>query len=408
MSLIRYTRLKIVPLHHASLMNPHCDPVRVLVVDDYPDSLRAMAALLASPDRQVVTAASGEEALRCLLQGDYAVVLLDVKMTGLDGYETAALIRSREKTRQIPIIFLTSNNKELDHVAKGYSHGAVDYLFKPFPPAILRSKVDVFVELAKKTMALTRQNAELERAKKELAERARELARSNTDLEHFAYVASHDLKEPLRMVSSYVKLLARRYKDRLDTDANDFIEFAVHGVNRMERLIQDVLSYSRVGGKRESQIVDSEKVLAGALARLGSGIRDSEALITHDPLPTVLGDVGELTRVFQNLIGNAIKFMRGQAPHIHIGAERQAGPTEGSYDWLFSVQDDGIGIERVYWDRIFLLFQRLHSQAEYEGSGVGLALCKRIIEAHRGRIWLESKVDEGSTFYFTLPAGQTD
>ena len=209
------------------------------------------------------------------------------------------------------------------------------------------------------------------------------------------------------MVSTYVKLLARRYKDRLDTDANDFIEFAVHGVNRMERLIQDVLSYSRVGGTRESQIVDGERVLAGAIARLGSCIRESEALISHDALPTVLGDEAELTRVFQNLIGNAIKFRRGQGPHIHVAAERQAGEAEGSEEWLFSVQDDGIGIERCYWDRIFLLFQRLHSQAEYEGSGVGLALCKRIIEAHRGRIWLESKVDAGSTFYFTLPAAQT-
>jgi two-component system, sensor histidine kinase and response regulator len=389
-------------------MNPEVDQVRVLVVDDHADSLRAMAALLEGPDRQVVTAASGKEALRCLLQGDYAVVLLDVKMTGLDGYETAELIRSREKTRQIPIIFLTSNNKEVEHVAKGYSHGAVDYLFKPFPPEILRSKLDVFVELAKKTVALTRQNQELERAKKELAERARELARSNTDLEHFAYVASHDLKEPLRMVSTYVKLLARRYKDRLDTDANDFIDFAVHGVNRMERLIQDVLSYSRIGGKRESQLVDTEKILAAAVARLASAIRECEALITHDPLPTVLGDEAELTRVFQNLLANAIKFKCGQGPRIHVSADRQPGPTEGRDEWVFSVQDDGIGIERIYWDRIFLLFQRLHSQAEYEGSGVGLALCKRIVEAHRGRIWLESKVREGSTFYFTLPAGQTD
>jgi signal transduction histidine kinase len=387
-------------------MNPDLDQVRVLVVDDHPDSLRAMAALLESPDRQVVTASSGEEGLRCLLQGDYAVVLLDVKMAGLDGYETAALIRERKKTRQIPIIFLTSNNKEVHHVAKGYSHGAVDYLFKPFPPEILRSKVDVFVELAKKTVALTRQNAELERAKQELAERARELARSNTDLERFAYLATHELKEPLRMVSDYVKLLANRYKDRPDIDANDFVDFSVHGVDRMERLISDVLAYSRVGGKREPQIVDCEKVLAGTLARLGSGIRDSEALITHDPLPTVLGDEGELTRVFQNLVGNAIKFRRRQGSRIHVSAERPPRPTDSQDEWVFSVQDDGIGIDRIYWDRIFLLFQRLHSQAEYEGSGVGLALCKRIVEAHSGRIWLDSEVGKGSTFYFSLPAGQ--
>jgi two-component system sensor histidine kinase/response regulator len=389
-------------------MNSELDQVRVLVVDDHPDSLRAMAALLEGADRQVVTAASGEEALRHLLQGEYAVILLDVKMIGLDGYETAALIRSREKTREIPIIFLTSNNKEVDQVAKGYSHGAVDYLFKPFVPEILRSKIDVFVELAKKTAALRRQNQELERAKKDLAERARELARSNADLEHFAYVASHDLKEPLRMVSTYVKLLASRYKDRLDTDANDFIEFAVHGVNRMERLIQDVLAYSRAGGKREPQLVDSTKILEGAIARLASVIRECEAVVTYDVLPTVLGDEGELTRVFQNLLGNAIKFRCDHGPRIHVFAERQRGDAERPDEWLFAVKDDGIGIERVYWDRIFLLFQRLHTQAEYDGSGVGLALCKKIIEAHRGRIWVDSKVGQGSTFYFTLPAGQPD
>jgi signal transduction histidine kinase len=387
-------------------MNPETDQVRVLIVDDHPGSLRAMAALLEGADRQVVTAASGEEALRHLLHGDYAVVLLDVRMTGLDGYETAALIRAREKTREIPIIFLTSNNKEVDHVAKGYSHGAVDYLFKPFAPEILCSKINVFVELAKKTTALTRQNQELERAKKDLAARARELARSNADLEHFAYVASHDLKEPLRMVSTYVNLLANRYKDRLDNDANDFIDFAVHGVNRMERLIQDVLSYSRVGGKREPQLVDSTKILEGAIARLASMIRECDATVTYDSLPMVLGDEGELIRVFQNLLGNAIKFRCRQAPRIHVFAERQRDGTEGIDEWLFAVKDDGIGIEPIYWDRIFLLFQRLHTQAEYEGSGVGLALCKKIVEAHRGRIWVDSKVGEGSTFYFTVPAGQ--
>ena len=387
-------------------MNPETDQVRVLIVDDHAGSLSAMAALLEGADRQVVTAASGEEALRHLLHGDYAVVLLDVRMTGLDGYETAALIRAREKTREIPIIFLTSNNKEVDQVAKGYSHGAVDYLFKPFAPEILCSKINVFVELAKKTAALTRQNQELERAKKDLAARARELARSNADLEHFAYVASHDLKEPLRMVSTYVNLLANRYKDRLDNDANDFIDFAVHGVNRMERLIQDVLSYSRVGGKREPQLVDSTKILEGAIARLASMIRECNATITCDALPMVLGDEGELIRVFQNLLGNAIKFRCGQAPRIHVFAERQREGTEGIDEWLFAVKDDGIGIEPIYWDRIFLLFQRLHTQAEYEGSGVGLALCKKIVEAHRGRIWVDSKVGEGSTFYFTVPAGQ--
>jgi len=256
-------------------------------------------------------------------------------------------------------------------------------------------------------MALSRQNRELESAKRELGERARELARSNADLEQFAYVASHDLKEPLRMVSSYVTLLANRYKDRLDAEANDFIEFAVQGVNRMQRLIQDVLAYSRVGGTREFQMVDCTQVLENAIARLRSAIQDCGAVVAHGPLPVVIGNEGELVRMFQNLLANAIKFRRGQAPRIHVSAERQSRAADAMDHWLFSVEDDGIGIDRQYWDRIFLLFQRLHSQAEYEGSGVGLALCKKIVEAHRGRIWVDSKVGHGSTFYFTLPSGQS-
>jgi len=399
-------------------MSMVAERVQVLVVDDHPQTLAAMKALLEGPDREIVTATSGEEALRYLLHGEYAVVLLDVKMTGIDGYETAALIRAREKTRQIPIVFLTSNNKEAEHVVKGYSQGAVDYIFKPVMPEILLSKVNVFVELANKTLALRRQNQELERAKKELAARADELARSNADLEQFAYAASHDLKEPLRIVSSYVKLLATRYKNQLDSDANDFIDFAVWGVNRMERLIHEVLTYSRVGDTREFQPVEFAKILESALARVQVAVRESNAVVTHDSLPTVIGNEGELIRVVQNLIANAIKFRGPHTPEVHILAERRAPssttrPREvtgmaGSEEWLFSVRDNGIGIDPQYWNKIFILFRRLHNQADYDGSGVGLAMCKKIIEAHHGRIWVQSQPGEGSTFYFTLPVADPD
>jgi PAS domain S-box-containing protein len=237
----------------------------------------------------------------------------------------------------------------------------------------------------------------------ELEERARDLARSNADLEQFAYVASHDLQEPLRMVASYTQLLARRYKGKLDQDADDFIGFAVEGVTRMQRLINDLLAYSRVGTRgREPQPVELEKVMAGARANLATAIAETGAEVSHDPLPGVLGDEGQLVQVLQNLVGNAIKFHReGTPPRVHVGVRREGG------DWQISVRDNGIGIEPAYFERIFVIFQRLNPRERYPGTGIGLAITKKIIERHGGRIWVESTPGEGSTISFTLPATTT-
>jgi light-regulated signal transduction histidine kinase (bacteriophytochrome) len=231
-----------------------------------------------------------------------------------------------------------------------------------------------------------------------LAERARDLARSNADLEQFAYVASHDLQEPLRIVASYNQLLARRYKDRLDPDANEFIAFTVDGVTRMQRLINDLLAYSRVGTRSNAFVeVAMEKVLTFALHNLRDAIADQQAVVTHDPLPTVTGDEGQLTQLLQNLIANAIKFHSAEAPVVHIGVRRDGA------EWIFEVRDNGVGIEPQYFERIFVIFQRLHSTAQYAGTGIGLAVCKKIVERHGGRIWVTSELGHGSTFAFTLP-----
>jgi hypothetical protein len=226
-----------------------------------------------------------------------------------------------------------------------------------------------------------------------------ELQRSNEELQQFAYVASHDLQEPLRMVSSFTQLLARRYKDQLDDDARDFISYAVDGANRMQELINDLLTFSRVNTRGQPFTpTDCNVALGRARANLRMAIEESEALVTNDELPTVMADEGQLTRLFQNLIDNAIKFAGDEPPRVHVSAERAEG------EWVFSVRDNGIGIEPQYRERIFVIFQQLHGPEDYGGTGIGLAICKRIVERHGGRIWVESELGEGSTFHFTLPA----
>ena len=236
------------------------------------------------------------------------------------------------------------------------------------------------------------------RAELELERRVQELARSNADLEQFAYVASHDLQEPLRMVSSYVQLLARRYKGKLDPDADDFIGFTVEGASRMQRLINDLLAYSRVGTRDgDRQEVDLAKVLEVAQSNLEKQIAEQHAVITHDELPKVAGNESQLVQLLQNLISNAIKFHGERAPAIHVSAAQSAA------GWTISVRDNGIGIAPEYFDRIFVIFQRLHPRELYDGTGIGLAIAKRIVERHGGKIWVESSPGEGSTISFTLP-----
>ena len=239
---------------------------------------------------------------------------------------------------------------------------------------------------------------ERKRAEHELSKTILDLERSNKELEQFAYVASHDLQEPLRMVASYTQLLAERYGEQLDDKAKKFIEYAVDGAVRMQRLILDLLTLSRVTTRGSKiQLVDSNVALGMAIASLGESIRESNALVTNDELPQVMADQTQLAQVFQNLISNAIKFRDANPPLIHISA-RADGP-----NWLFSVKDNGIGIDPQYKDRIFEIFQRLHTREEYPGTGIGLALCQRIVNRHGGEIWLDSNPGEGSTFYFTIP-----
>ena len=247
------------------------------------------------------------------------------------------------------------------------------------------------------TFGLTRDITATKDAEEKLVEERNLLARSNAELEQFAYVASHDLQEPLRAVASCVQLLKKRYEGKLDARAEEFITHAVDGTKRMQALITDLLAYSRVGTHiHPFEPTACDTVLAEALANLSVAIQESGAVVQHDPLPTLLADASQLGQVFQNLIGNALKFRSERPPEVRITARREAGA------WLFAVSDNGIGIEPQYFDRIFRVFQRLHTRTRYPGTGIGLAICKKIVERHGGSIWIESQPDQGSTFYFTL------
>lgn len=247
-------------------------------------------------------------------------------------------------------------------------------------------------------LVLTLENVtERKRAEDEVKKMAAEMARSNADLQQFACAASHDLQEPLRGVEGFVKLFARRYKGNLDEKADEFIEYIVEGVKRMQALIKDLLEYSQVSTKgKKLKPMDSSLAVAQALVNLKTAIEESGAVVTHDALPIVMADSSQLSRLFQNLIGNSIKFCREEPPKIHISAKQKEN------EWVFSIKDNGIGINPQNSERIFAIFQRLHGY-EYPGTGIGLALCRKIVERHGGRIWVESELGKGATFYFTIP-----
>lgn len=378
-------------------------PPTVLIVDDTLANVSVLAEHLDSHGFSVMVAQDGEEGIERAQFGQPDLILLDVMMPGMGGFEACRRLKANENTKNIPVIFMTALSDIADKIT-GYKVGAVDYVTKPFHAEEVLARINTHMKLQAMQRQLTQQNKKLQeeievrqRAEAIIAQRSEELARSNAELEQMAYVASHDLQEPLRMVASYVQLLERRYHDKLDADANEFIAFAVDGVKRMQALIDDLLIYSRVGTKAVPlRPVDSGAVVAAAIRSLKIAIDECGAQINIEALPMVLGDARQLEQLFQNLIGNAVKFRGDAKPLIHIRAEAEQD------FWRFSVQDNGIGIGPEYFSRIFVMFQRLHARREYPGTGMGLAICKKIVERHGGRIWVESEPGQGATFLFTL------
>jgi two-component system sensor histidine kinase/response regulator len=385
------------------------EKVKILMVDDEPNNLLALEAVLESLGHDLVRADSGMEALRCLMKEDFAVILLDVRMPEMDGFETATLIRSREKSRYSPILFLTALGKTEAEMFHGYEVGAMDYLLKPFVPDILRYKVKVLIELQQKAFEIAQLNvkmneinASLESRVSErtaaLEERSSDLAKSNQELAQFAAVASHDLQEPLRTMSTYLQMLGKNNEGHFNLEDKESMGIVLDSAKRMRQLIHDLLAFSQIsqGGRKLDQ-VDCGALVESTLGLLKEIIEEKGAVISVASLPTLEAEASLLRQVFQNLIENALKFHVGSAPAIKLTAEERGDR------WVFGIEDNGIGINPEHFDRIFKLFQRLHTRDEYPGTGLGLSLCKKIVERHGGEIWLDSKQGKGSTFYFSIP-----
>ena len=380
---------------------------KILMVDDEPGNLLALEAVLEDLGHELVRAYSGRDALRRLMSEDFAVILLDVQMPGMDGFETALLIRSRERSRQTPIVFLTAVGRSEEEMSRGYRVGAVDYLVKPFIPEILRYKVAVLMDLQSKTQELQAANQDLTHLNATLEARVRErtaaleaqsveLARSNEELKQFASVASHDLREPLRSMTTYLYFLERDLGEGLAGEARTHMVAAVDSAKRMSALIAGLLAFSGVDASGQAQeAVDFDRLARDVIEMLASVIQEKEALVVVGKLPKASGNPAMLRQVLQNLVDNALKFS-GPAPRIEVGGELRGKEA------LLWVRDNGIGIAAKDFEKVFKLFKRLHSMEEYPGSGLGLALCKKIVERHGGRLWLESTLGKGSTFYFTL------
>lgn len=368
----------------------HDAVVSILLVDDKQENLVALEELLRAPGRRLLPARSGNEALRLLLKQDFAVVLLDVEMPDMDGYEVAQLMRGAERTRLVPIIFVTAGDRSEQRTFRGYEAGAVDFLYKPIDAHVLESKIRVFVELYRKTRELAEVNASLERTSAMLRDKV-------ADLENASHSLSHDLRAPLRSIRAFTEILAESLAGKLDADQAEALDRVEHASARMVAMIDELFELLRLAALEAPRApVDVAAVLSATLDTLHADIARTGARVTSDVLPTVPTNRALLAQILQNLIANAIKFCRGRAPEVHVGAQLRGDA------WELTVRDNGIGIQPEDHERVFRLFERVTSEAA--GTGVGLALCKRAVERLGGRIWIESLPGAGSTFHFTLPA----
>lgn len=413
--------------------------IKLLVVDDREDNLFSIESILEQSNYIIRKANSGRAALKILLnEYDFTLILMDVQMPDLNGFETATLIYERDRLKHIPIIFITANDHGEENMFKGYQMGGVDYIYKPINPDLLRAKVSVFVDLYNKNHQLLAQEQKLiainrslekeieERISSEeqvktlnnqLLENITQLKRTNEELERFAYVASHDLQEPLRKIIIFGDRLADKYKQALGDDGKDYLERMTKASDRMQLLIKNLLAFSRVSSANagEEGVVktDLNVLIEGVLSDLEIQIEQKQAIVTVDKLVPIHVIPGQFRQLFQNLVINALKFSKMDVPPvIHITADTVLGKNinacknlnpDNEYYRIF-IKDNGIGFDEKYADQIFTVFKRLHSFDEYEGTGIGLSICKKIVEQYNGCMTAQSATNEGATFVIVLPA----
>lgn len=374
---------------------------RVLLVDDRPDNLLALRAVLEPLGLDLVEAGSGEEALRQLLAGEFALIVLDVQMPVLDGFETARLIRGRERTRYVPIIFLTAISGQPEHYLRGYQSGAVDYVYKPFEPEILRAKVSVFAELWTRGATIEAQReelaarlAELDEAHAGLAAQAVELERSNAALERFAEVASVELREPLHTVAGLLDLLDDRHTGSLSDEGRTLLARALANTDRARSIVRSLLDYARASTVNLVRVsFPLAEALAEAEAETGPQLSDAKAEVVADGLPQVSADRGQVVQLLAQLLDNAVRHRGVAAPVVTVSAEPVGAGVQ------VAVADNGPGVAETEAPRLFTAFARPG------GAGLGLALCRRIVERHGGMIWAERGADGGLVVRFELPEG---
>ncbi|MBL7932258.1 MAG: response regulator [Bacteroidia bacterium] len=407
-------------------------PPKLLIVDDREDNLMSIEAILGTDVYNFVRANSGRQALKILLnEFDFALILMDVKMPNLNGFETAALIYEREKLRHIPIIFITANNFGEENIFKGYKSGAVDYIYKPINPDLLRAKVGVFVDLYRKNHKLLMQEQSLKSINKsleaEISERIESeekikelnhqllqyierLESANKELDRFAFMASHDLQEPLRKIITFSDRLRTKLGDKLDEESDMCIDRVQNAAERMRLLIKDILELSKIVADKNSFVLADINTLVGeVISEMELRIKEKKATILVEKLPNLNVNPGLMRSLFHNLIGNSLKYSRKDVvPIIRISSDisfEKTGTSKKQYQKYcrIHVTDNGVGFDQKDSEQIFSIFKRLHYNGEFEGTGIGLAICKKIVDQHEGFISARSKPDEGSTFIVSLP-----
>jgi two-component system sensor histidine kinase/response regulator len=380
---------------------------KILIVDDRKDNLVALRTTLSEVDAEVIEATNGNDALTATLNHLFALAILDVQMPGMDGYELAGYIHSDSSIDKFPIIFLTANLTDEDKVSKGYETGAVDYLVKPYDPFVLLSKVSVFITLHRQKLEIKNYSEHLEELVLErtikLDEAVKDLIKSNSELEQFARIAAHDLQEPLRRVSSYSQFLEKKYREKLDNEADEIIEYIVKGTRDLQDMIIGLHDFIEIkSNNSDFGMADLSHTLEKCKKQLKREITDSKAVIRSNNLPIVHGDEKQLVRLFNILIQNSIKFRSEDYPEVQIFSMEENGC------WQISIKDNGIGIDIRYHDIIFQIFKTLHPKNKYGGNGIGLSIAKRIVENHGGRLWVENGPERGTSLVFTIKKPNTD